>query len=239
MAVFFSEDCEDYNRSKAIGESLVAPRVGSINSLGLFQVDVSQAFIDPFTGERLLYRRAKPEVPLEFLLKGDITASGKTSPYLVKSWWLDNDRAGFNNTAVVSTSDPRLHDYYIYEGPDYRLKDKLFILQENTKGKYAFIKDVNSDGLYSVEKKYLVKPPTSWVGSTDSKTRGSNSGGVYTNRHGESIRREFKVIRKKAPLDSSKYYSSGKQISVVKTRRNRGIDKVDNSWMYKDKVEGR
>jgi len=226
--VFGEYDFEDEKRSQALGESLIAPRLGSLNSLGLFQVEASLDFVDPFTGKVSTYTRKKPEgVELEFILKGS-SASSKSSPYLFKSWWLNQDRAGFTQSAVVSTSDPKLHNYYVYEGPDSLLRNKLLILEENTKGKYAFLRDVDSGELYSIDKKYLIKPPISWIGSSDSKSRNQKSGGAYRNKHGELIVRKIRVLRNKRPLDPSVTYSPGQQISVVKTKRNWGIDKIDN-----------
>ena len=226
--VFGEYDFEDRKRSEALGESLIAPRIGSINSLGLFQVEADLDFVDPFTGEVSTYTRKKPQgVELEFILKGN-SASGKISPYLFKSWWLNKDNAGFTQSAVVSTSDSKLHNYYVYEGPDSHLKDKLFVMEENTKGKYAFLKEVDSEELYYIDKKYLVKPPISWIGPSDSKSHNQRSGGAYRNKHGELISRKIKVLRDKRPLDPSGLYSPGQQISVVKTKKNWGIDKIDN-----------
>jgi hypothetical protein len=214
---------------------LLAPPRSGINSYGLGQQEPRNfQMLDPFSGRTEI---VEYKIPSDVSIDKAIRSSGgkfESSPFLGKEWWRKQDTVGFDRLAVISSSDPRFLDYFIYEGPDYRLSDKLFILEDSTKGKYAFIKDIDSGNLYSVEKSYLKKPKVRVVAPTNKKVYGGGSEYFYKNRYGELTGRNFKVIRSKEPLDPSAHYSSGRQISVVKKRINKGIDKTDNSWMYRE-----
>lgn len=207
---------EDWEGLEDIAEVLVPSRKG-LSPLE----DLSGTFIDPFSGEQVIVERNSISRP-KFLEDLNLKDSNPRSP-LEKKWNFTEGTLGFSRNVSLYLNDSNIHNYVIYTGPERALYDKLFILQESTKGRYSFIKDVDSGNLYSVDKRYLRKPEISFMGASDSKIRGTKSGGFYRNKQGELIERGFTSLRAKEPLDDSGYHRFGKQTSAIRFKRNKAF----------------